>query len=283
MKITVSDNICVKGMATTCGSKMLAGYIAPYSATVVERLVAAGAVVEGRIPMDEFRGSGVISLGGDVGLYTTSALIPRDGLILTSSINRIKIVAASPEQCGIILGIIADAGREIPCEPPNFKSAPLDLDSLPSLKYSLAAQNIIVCAETASNLGKFDGMRYGFRAECNGSFDEQVKQTRSEGFGEEVKKRILLGNYMTLKDNYDKYYKKALIIREQIKREFAQIFEDNDSIPLSKEGDGETVWALLCAANLAGLPVMTIPGYTFVGKPFCELQLIAAAKEVLGI
>jgi len=273
MTFTLSENICVKGEPATCGSKMLENYIAPYTAAVVERLIAHGAAFAGRIPTGEFSGGGVISVGdGTVGLYPTAGTVPLYGSIATNELDRNKITARLGNECGAVMDIIAD----ITDGPADLTVGSADLTvghgSPPLHKYAQAAYDIITCAEMSSNLGKLDGIRYGYSADCDGGFNDLVKQSRNEGLSKEVKKRILLGNYMLLKGNYDKYYRKALIIKQQIKREFAKIFETADAVVV-RRGD-------LAAAHLAGLPVVTTPEYTFVGKPFSDHALLAiAAKE----
>ncbi|MGN0687068.1 MAG: Asp-tRNA(Asn)/Glu-tRNA(Gln) amidotransferase subunit GatA [Oscillospiraceae bacterium] len=172
--------------------------------------------------------------------------------------------------------------------------------SMPSLKYAIPAYYLIACAEAASNLSRYDGIRYGFRGEGS-SFDELIRDSRSKGFGEEVKRRILLGNYALSSGYYDAYYKKALALRQEIKREYAELFSRADVIltptaPTAayKIGEQESdpvkmYLADICTVtvNIAGLPaISTTCGYTenglpigmsFVGKSFDEQTILQCA------
>ena len=154
--------------------------------------------------------------------------------------------------------------------------------SMPSLKYAISAYYLLACAEASSNLARYDGVRYGFRAEGADSYDELVKKTRSEGFGEEVKRRILLGTYALSSGYYDAYYKKALAVRQELRREHEEIFKKCDlmltpTAPTPAYGIDENInepvkmyLADVCTvtANIAGIPAISTPcGYSSSGMP----------------
>ena len=173
--------------------------------------------------------------------------------------------------------------------------------SLPSLKYAISAYYLISSAEASSNLSRYDGIKFGYRSESGDSFDEIIKNTRAEGFGDEVQRRILLGTYALSSGYYDAYYNKAVLLRKQIKREYERIFGDCDCIitPTSPttayrigelESDPIKMYlADICTVtvNIAGLPaISTTCGYdssglpigmSLVGKAFDEATIIGAA------
>lgn len=172
--------------------------------------------------------------------------------------------------------------------------------SMPSLKYAIPAYYLIACAEAASNLSRFDGIKYGFRGEGR-TFEELIRDSRSKGFGEEVKRRILLGNYALSSGYYDAYYKKALALKQEIIRQYDKIFEQADVIltptaptPAYKIGEQDNdpvkmYQADICTVtvNIAKLPgISTTCGYTenglpigmsFIGKRFDEQTILQAA------
>lgn len=182
-----------------------------------------------------------------------------------------------------------------------YKDAGCELTqvSMPSLKYAVSAYYLISSAEAASNLSRFDGIKYGYRADSNMSYDELVKRTRSEGFGDEVKRRILLGNYALSSGYHDAYYNNANRIRTKIIEEYADIFKKCDVIltPTAPavaykigQQDKDTVRKYLSdictvTVNLAGLPAISTPcgynndgmpiGMSLVGRAFEEAELIA--------
>ena len=173
--------------------------------------------------------------------------------------------------------------------------------SLPSLKYAVAAYYLISSAEASSNLSRYDGIKYGFRSENGETYNEIIKNTRDEGFGAEVKRRILLGTYALSSGYYDAYYKKAVLIRQKIKEEYKEIFSKCDVIitptaPFTAFQIGELendpvkmYLADICTitVNIAGLPaISTTCGYdknnlpigmSIVGKPFDEETIIGVA------
>ena len=171
---------------------------------------------------------------------------------------------------------VTDAAHEL-----EKQGAVLVECSMPSLKYAIPAYYLIACAEAASNLSRFDGIKYGFRGEGR-TFEELIRDSRSKGFGEEVKRRILLGNYALSSGYYDAYYKKALALKQQIIKEYNDIFEQSDVIltptaptPAYKIGEQDNdpvkmYMADICTVtvNIAKLPgISTTCGYTDIGLP----------------
>lgn len=172
---------------------------------------------------------------------------------------------------------------------------------LPALKLALPVYYIIACAEASSNLGRYDGIRYGYRAAHYESIDDMVTRTRSEGFGDEVKRRIMLGTYVLSSGYYDAYYKKACIIREQIRSEFADVFTKCDALiapnapntafPLNFKGGSSIEMYLsdICTVpiNIAGVPSISLPcgvdskglpvGMQIIGNMFDEKTIMNLA------
>ena len=174
---------------------------------------------------------------------------------------------------------------------------------MPSLKYALPVYYIIACAEASSNLGRYDGIRYGFKAENYRDVNDMVKKTRSMGFGEEVKRRILLGTYVLSSGYYDAYYKKAQNLRGSIVNSFKKAFESCDimlapTVPMTAFENGhavsdpvETYLTDICTvpANICGLPGISVPcgqdakgmpiGLQLIGNSFCEAKILNAAWQ----
>lgn len=172
---------------------------------------------------------------------------------------------------------------------------------LPALKPALPVYYIIACAEASSNLGRYDGIRYGHRAATYESIDDMIYKTRTEGFGDEVKRRIMLGTYVLSSGYYDAYYKKACVIREEIRREFDEVFKACDILiapiapttapTLNYKGASSIDMYLsdICTVpiNIAGLPAISIPcgkdskglpiGMQLIGKKFDEAKLLQMA------
>ncbi len=375
--MAIKDNICTKGIKTTCGSKMLENYIPPYNATVMEKLIAQGAVTLGKTGMDEFAmggssqtcyyakpknpfdisrvpggssgGSAVavsgglapVSLGSDTGgsirqpaafcgitgMKPTYGSVSRFGLVaFGSSLDQIGPFANSAEDCGTILNAISGAdihdhtsrnhkidfnsalGQDIKGMkigiPKEFFGEGIDIEvkeavmavadfykangaelievSMPTLKFAVSAYYLLACAEASSNLSRYDGVKYGYRTENPLSYDELVKKTRSEGFGDEVKRRILLGTYALSSGYYDAYYKKAMAVRQQFRREHAEIFAKCDvmltpTAPTVAYKCNENIddpvkmyLADICTvtANIVGIPAISVPcGYDKEGMP----------------
>ena len=395
--IGIKDNICIKGTKTTCGSKMLENFVAPYDATVIERIKEEGLIPLGKMNMDEFAmgssteysyfkktknpwdlsrvpggssggsiaavasnmvpwalgsdtGGSVrqpASLCGIVGLKPTYGLVSRYGLVAyASSLDQIGPATKDVEDSALLLEIIAghdekdSTSSNVPKKdylkhlkegvkglkigvPKEFfgegineevkKSvleaaetykklgAEVEEISLPIADYALATYYIISCAEASSNLGRFDGIRYGYRTKNYNSLKDIFVNSRTEGFGEEVKRRIILGTYVLSSGYYDAYYKKAQKVRTLIINEFKKNFEKYDVIltPTSpttafKIGERsnnplEMYLADLYTVpvNIAGIPAISIPcgvdsnnlpiGMQLIGKHFAEDMLFRVA------
>ena len=386
--VGIKDNICTEGITTTCASKMLYNFVPPYDATVTKRLKNEGAVILGKLNMDEFAmGSSTESsyfkktknpydltrvpggssggsaasvsadlvpyaLGsdtggsirqpaafcGNVGLKPTYGLVSRFGLIaFASSLDQIGSFTKDVTDCAIVLNAIAgydkmdstsvDADKTdytkvlgLPLKgmkigvPRQYLESGIQTEireavenaikvyemlgaeceecSLPLSKFALPAYYLISSAEASSNLARFDGIKYGYRAEEYHGLTDLYEITRSEGFGEEVKRRIMLGTYALSSGYYDAYYKKAQQVRGLIKRDFAACFEKYDVLltpttPTTayKFGEKSDPVAMymgdICtvAVNIAGLPAISIPaGLDKKGMPI-GIQLIANSFE----
>jgi aspartyl-tRNA(Asn)/glutamyl-tRNA(Gln) amidotransferase subunit A len=386
--VALKDNLCTRGVTTTAGSRILERYTPPYDATVVQRLVAAGAVVVGKTNCDEFAmgsstensafaptrnpwaldrtpggssggsaaavaaGMVPIALGSDtggsirqpaamcgvVGLKPTYGRVSRYGLLaFASSLDQIGPLAATVADAAAALQAIAGPD---PCdatciatEAGNYLSAltgdvrgvrigvprallneGLDADvrarfeasvdvlreqgatvvdvTLPHSAHAIPVYYLVATAEASSNLARYDGVRYGFRAQA-GSVGEMYDRTRDEGFGPEVKRRILLGTYVLSAGYYDAYYLKAQQVRTLIRRDYEIAFESADLIALPTsptpafllgERTADPLQMYLAdvftvAANLAGLPSISVPcGLTSNGLP-CGFQLTGRAMD----
>lgn len=367
--IAIKDNICVEGMQTSCGSLILGNYHPPYNATVIERLLGAGAVVMGKTNCDEFAmgssnensafgpvknpwdvtrvpggssggsaaavAAGIVpvalgsdtggsvrqpaSLCGVFGLKPTYGRNSRYGLVaFASSLDQVGIFARNTSDIARVLGVIAgrdlhDATTaEVPVPdylselsgdiqgariglPRSLFGEGLDAEvrvaveaavdvyrdlgaeivdiELPNAQYSIAVYYIIATAEASSNLARFDGVRYGFRAEDAPRLREMYRKTREEGFGAEVKRRIMLGTYVLSAGYYEAYYGKAQQVRSLIKKDFRSAFEKCEAIitptsPTPAFALGEKVDNPLAmylndiytvTANLAGIPGLNVP------------------------
>ena len=398
--IGIKDNICTKGIKTTCSSKMLENFISPYDATVMEKINEENMINLGKLNMDEFAmgsstensafkttknpwdlskvpggssgGSAAAvatnmvpwalgsdtggsirqpaSLCGVVGLKPTYGLVSRYGLIAyASSLDQIGPITKDVTDSAMLLNIIAGHDErdttsvDIPKKdyvkaltgnikglkigvPKEFfgegineevkKSifetvekykelgAEVEEFSLDIAKYSLATYYIIACAEASSNLGRFDGIRYTYRSPNAKTLEEIFKKSRSEGFGAEVKRRIILGTYVLSAGYFDAYYKKAQKVRTMVMNEFNKGFEKYDVIitptsPVTAFGIGEKsnnplemYLADICtvSVNVAGLPAISIPcgvdskglpiGMQIIGKKFNEETILNAAYSI---
>ncbi|GAB7008142.1 Asp-tRNA(Asn)/Glu-tRNA(Gln) amidotransferase subunit GatA [Halorubrum trueperi] len=403
--VAVKDNISTAGIRTTCGSEMLADYVPPYSATVVERLTDAGATVVGKANMDEFgmgtttetsafgpvrnpadpervpggssggsaaavaAGEADLALGSDtggsvrcpaafcgvVGIKPTYGLVSRYGLIAyANSLEQIGPIASTVEEAAAALDVIAgpdpndgttrDLADVEGAAPDASYAAAADGDvdgltigiptelfegadervvetvettiaelegqgaetteiSLPSVEHAVQAYYVIAMAEASSNLARFDGVRYGHRADSDGNWNESFAETREEGFGAEVKRRILLGTYALSAGYHNKYYEKAQDARAWVRSDFEEAFEDVDVIasptmPVLPFELGESLDdplrmyladANTTPANLANLPAISVPagqadglpvGLQVVGPAFDEKTVIRAASAV---
>ena len=395
--IGIKDNMCIKGVKTTCGSKMLENFVAPYNATVIEKLNKERLVSLGKLNMDEFAmgtttehsaikttknpwdlnkvpggssgGSAAAvaanmvpwalgsdtggsirqpaSLCGVVGLKPTYGLVSRYGLVAyASSLDQIGPIAKDVEDTAILLNLIAGYDEKdstsVNLEKKDYtKSLVKDVKglkigvpkeyfgegineevsmsvrnaikkyeemgaiveefSLPIADCALATYYIIACAEASSNLGRFDGIRYGYRTNNFESLEDIYINSRSEAFGAEVKRRIILGTYVLSSGYYDAYYKKAQKVRTLIKNQFNSAFEKYDviiaptapnvafNIGEKSNNPLELYMEDLCTVpiNVAGVPSISIPcgvdkegmpiGMQIIGKHFDEETLIKAA------
>ena len=395
--IGIKDNMCTKGIKTTCSSRMLENFVAPYDATVIEKLNKEYIINLGKLNMDEFAMGGSTeysyfkktknpwdlnkvpggssggsaaavaanlvpwALGSDtggsirqpssfcgvVGLKPTYGLVSRYGLVaFASSLDQIGPITKDVYDSAMLLNLIAghdekdttSSNREkidyTKCLKNNVKGlkigvpkeffgdginsevketlknaiqtykelgAEIEEFSLDVAQYALATYYIIACAEASSNLGRFDGIRYGYRTEEFRNLKELYRKSRSEGFGAEVKRRIILGTYVLSSGYYDAYYKKAQQVRTLVMNEFNKGFEKYDVIltPTSPtvafnigsktDNPLEMYLADICtvSVNIAGLPGISIPcgidkegmpiGMQLIGNKFCEETILNAA------
>lgn len=400
--IGIKDLICTKGMKTTCGSRFLEDFVPPYDATVMEKLYSSGAVISGKLNMDEFAmgsstensglkltrnpwdlsripggssgGSAAAvaadmclgSLGSDtggsirqpashcgvVGIKPTYGSVSRYGLVAyASSLDQIGPITKDVMDSAIIMNSICgfdhrdstSANRNYPdfvsalenCGdslkglkvglPEEYdKAEGLDPDvsesvknamkvmeslgaefvpvSLPNTKYAVAVYYVIAPCEASSNLARYDGVRYGKRADSEeGGIIGMYKSTRLKGLGEEVKRRIIIGTYALSEGYYDAYYGKAAQVRTLIINDFRNAFEKCDVIlsPVAptpafkigeKTGDPLTMYLsdiFTISTNLAGIPGISVPcGFSKDGLPiglqlqaghFCEEKLLKTA------
>ena len=395
--IGIKDNICTKGIKTTCASKMLENFVSPYDATVMNKINAEKMITLGKLNMDEFAMGGSTeysyfketrnpwdltrvpggssggsaaavasnmvpwalgtdtggsirqpaSLCGVVGLKPTYGLVSRYGVVaFASSLDQVGVFTKDVQDCAMLLNVISGHDEMdstsvevkdkdyteslhknvkglkigIPKEfygegiNPEVKAAlesaiakykemgaEIEEFSLDIANYSLATYYIIACAEASSNLGRYDGIRYTYRSPEAKTLKDVFKKSRSEAFGEEVKRRIILGTYVLSSGYYDAYYKKAQQVRTLVMNKFNKAFEKYDVIitPTSpttafKIGEKSTnpmemYLADICtvSVNVAGFPAMSIPcgvdeaglpiGMQIIGNKFDEETIIKAA------
>ncbi len=395
--IGIKDNMCTKGIKTTCSSKMLENFVAPYDATVMEKVNHENMINLGKLNMDEFAMGGSTeysyfkktrnpwnlnkvpggssggsaaavaaqlvpwALGSDtggsirqpssfcgvVGLKPTYGLVSRYGLVaFASSLDQIGPITKDVEDAAILLNVIAghdekdttssdrpkiDYTKALKNDVKGLKigvpkeffgegineevkaslqkaiekyqelGALVEEISLDISQYALATYYIIACAEASSNLGRFDGIRYTYRTPEFKNLKEIYKKSRSEAFGAEVKRRIILGTYVLSSGYYDAYYKKAQQVRTLVMNEFNKAFEKYDVIltPTSptvafdigakSNNPLEMYLADICtvSVNVAGLPGISIPcgvdqegmpiGMQLIGNKFCEETILNAA------
>jgi aspartyl-tRNA(Asn)/glutamyl-tRNA(Gln) amidotransferase subunit A len=398
--VAIKDNLCLEGSRTTAASRILENFVAPYTATAVEKLEAAGAIIIGKTNMDEFAmgsssessffgpvenpidatrvpggssgGSAVAvaadcvpaALGSDtggsirqpaactgvVGLKPTYGRVSRYGLIAyASSLDQIGPIAHNVEDCATLLSIICgqdsrdNTTSARPTEnfgaklqesikdkvigiPREYFGEGLDKNcravmetllkkmekegaqlreiSLPSISYAISSYYIIATAEASSNLSRFDGVRYAYRSKEAHNLFDLYAMSRSEGFGKEVQRRILLGCYVLSSGFYDAYYVQAQKVRRLITDDFTKAFATCDVIaspvmpglPLQRginESDPMAMYLsdiYTVSLNLAGLPGISLPcgtvenfpiGMQWIGQPYRETELlsVAAASE----
>lgn len=371
--LAIKDVICIRGSLTTCGSRILEGFVAPYDATVIEKLKTAGAIFVGKTNLDEFAmgsstensayiktrnpwdldrvpggssgGSAAAvaaglcagALGTDtggsirqpssfcgvVGIKPTYGRVSRFGLVaFASSLDQIGPITRDVEDAAIMLQTIAGYdlrdSTSVDMPVPDYRAAlkePIkgmrlgipreyfiegtdpQVDSavrnaiaacrqlgaqivdisLPHTEYGIAAYYIVAAAEASSNLARYDGVKYGHRAQGARDLIEMYRKSRSQGFGAEVKRRIMLGTYVLSAGYYDAYYRKASQVRTLIRRDFLEAFEKCDAIlapvsPIPAFRLGEKVDDPLqmylsdvftLPASLAGIPGISVPcGFT---------------------
>ena len=395
--VAIKDNMCTKGMLTTCSSKILYNFIPTYTAEAVLNLEKAGAVILGKTNMDEFAmgsttetsaygetknpwntghvpggSSGgscaavaaeecFAALGSDtggsirepaaycgiIGLKPTYGAVSRYGLVaFASSLDQIGPMGRSVEDVANLFYTISGqdpydatsmpthypktaeglgydlAGLRIGVPKEFYKHVDVAVGaaiwqvirtleargakvvniSLPSTEYGLSAYYIISSAEASSNLSRFDGVKYGFRAENYTDLNDMYEKTRSEGFGDEVKRRIMLGTFVLSSGYYDAYYKKAKLFQQKVRAEYDEAFKQCDVIvtptaPTAAFKIGENVHDPLkmyasdictITVNIAGLPALSLPigmdhempvGMQLIGPHFSEEKLLGIAKE----
>lgn len=395
--MAIKDNICVKGLPATCGSRMLEHFRPPYDATVTTRMHDAGAVLLGKLNMDEFAmgsttetsyfgacknpwdvtrvpggSSGgaaaavaaqeaYYTLGSDTGgsirqpcsfcgvtgLKPTYGTVSRYGLVAyASSLDQIGPIARDAKDLAAVLDVIvgkdekdatsvdAGEGGYLASLTGDIKGLKVGIPSdyfgegldeevkekvlaaakkleemgavveefpMPMVEYAIPAYYIIASAEATSNLSRYDGIKYGFRAQKFDDLIDLYVQSRSQGFGMEVKRRIMLGNFVLSSGYYDAYYKKALQVKALIKGEFDKAFERFDLLlgpaaPTTALKLGESLQDPLkmylgdiytVSVNLAGLPGLVAPcgfdgqglpvGVQLIGRPFGEKTLLNTA------
>ena len=392
----IKDNMCTRGVRTTCSSRILHNWVPPYNATVVENLLGAGVALLGKTNMDEFAmgsstensgffttrnpwnlscvpggssggsaaavaaGEAAFALGSDtggsirqpaaycgiVGMKPTYGRVSRYGLVaFGSSLDQIGPLTKDVRDCALVLNAIAghdplDA-TSVPAEMPDYTDAlredvrglrigrPAEyyaggLDpaireaieaalrsledhgaeivevSLPHTEYALPVYYLLAPSEASSNLARYDGVRYGYRTPGDVDMVEMFLKTRDEGFGAEVKRRIMLGTYALSAGYYDAYYRKAQQVRTLIARDFERAWEQADllltpvvpTLPFEIGAKADDPLAMYLVdiytipTNLAGLPAMSLPcgfasglpiGMQLIGRPFDEETLLRIA------
>lgn len=395
--VSVKDNICTKGIRTTCSSKILGNFVPVYNATVVDKMEKAGMITVGKLNMDEFAmgsttetsyfgptknpwdtskvpggSSGgaaaciaadeaVVALGSDTGgsirqpcsfcgvtgLKPTYGTVSRYGLVAyASSLDQIGPVGKNVADCAAVYSVISGKDEKdstsmdfapfdykavltgdmkgkkigIPADylgeglAPDVKEAVMnaakvfenmgaevEIFPMPISEYAIPTYYIIASAEACSNLSRYDGIKYGYASPYAENLRELYIKSRSEGFGMEVKRRIMLGNFVLSSGYYDAYYKKALKAKKLVQKAFFDAFEKYDMIlgpvaPTTALKIGESLSDPLkmylgdiytVMVNIAGLPSAAIPcgfdsegmpiGMQLIGKPFGETEILRAA------
>jgi len=396
--VAQKDIFCTHGVLTTCGSRMLENFVAPYNATVIDKFNTAGAVMLGKTNMDEFAmgssnetsyygpvrnpwntetvpggssggsaaavaarlvpGASGTDTGGSIrqpaalcgitGLKPTYGRVSRYGMIaFASSLDQGGPLAQTAEDAAILLntmagfdsrdstsidevvpdytatlndaikglkiglpkeyfdeGLDAEVGKVVEAAIEEYKKLGAEIVdiSLPNTHLAVPAYYVVAPAECSSNLSRFDGVRFGHRCEAPRDLEDLYKRSRGEGFGPEVKRRIMIGTYALSAGYYDAYYLKAQKVRRLISEDFKQAFQQVDVImgPTSpsvafnlgeKKDDPITMYLsdiYTIAVNLAGLPGMSIPagfvkempvGLQIIGSYFAEARLLNVAHQ----
>src|SRR5437764_647257 len=279
--IAIKDIINVMGQPCTCASKILHGYRGPYNATVIEKLRAAGAIPFGKTNLDEF------AMGSST-----------ENSALKSTRNPWDLSRVPGGSSGGSAAAVA-ADEQL-----SSLGAEIVKVSLPSTEYAVAVYYIVATAEASANLARFDGVRYGYRAENPKDILDLYGRTREEGFGPEVKRRIILGTYVLSSGYYDAYYLRAQKVRELIRNDFSKAFEKVDAlisptspVPAFKLGErvADPLQMYLAdiftiAANLAGICGISVPcgfaqadghrlpiGLQLLGKALDETRILQIA------
>ncbi|WP_414527037.1 Asp-tRNA(Asn)/Glu-tRNA(Gln) amidotransferase subunit GatA [Nodularia chucula] len=390
--IGIKDNLCTKGIPTTCASRILENFVPPYESTVTQKLIDAGAIIIGKTNLDEFgMGSStensayqmtanpwdlsrvpggssggsaaavaadecVASLGTDtggsirqpaafcgvVGIKPTYGLVSRYGVIAyASSLDQVGPLGRSVEDTAIVLNAIAGYdpkdSTSLQVEIPNYAAhlkpdfkprgklrigviketfgngldsvvenavtqaidvlqslgAEVHIISCPNFRYGVPSYYIIAPSEASANLARYDGVKYGFRAEDADNLLSMYTRTRASGFGTEVKRRIMIGTYALSAGYYDAYYLKAQKVRTLIKQDFENAFKKVDVLvcptaPTTAFKAGEKVSdplsmylndLMTIPVNLAGLPGLSLPcGFDEQGLPI-GIQLIGQVLQ----
>ena len=401
----IKDLFCTQDVMTTAGSRILDGFVPRYESTVSQNLFDQGAVMLGKLNLDEFAmgssnetshygpvvnpwrradaptpltpggssggssaavAAGIVAAAtgtdtggsirqpaaftGTVGFKPTYGRCSRWGIVaFASSLDQAGPITRDVRDSAIMLEAMAGHdpkdSTSIDCPVPNYEAAlgqsikgmkvgipkeyrldgmPAEIEtlwqqgidwmrdagceivdiSLPLTKYALPVYYIVAPAEASSNLARYDGVKYGFRAEGNYPINELYEHTRAEGFGDEVKRRVLIGTYVLSAGYYDAYYLRAQKVRKKIADEFTNVFQSVDMIltpsaPSAAFGIGEKVGdpvsmylndIFTVTANLAGLPGVSVPagldaqglplGLQLIGKPFDEVTLFQGASAL---
>jgi len=309
--VAVDDLICTKGIATEAGSKALEGFIPPYDAAVIEKINAADMILLGKARVSEFgmtndidgaaaavaAGEAPIALGGDTGgalrqsaarcgviaLRPTYGAVSRLGLVAyASSMDQIGPIARDIADCAALFDIIKGkderdsmsieaAQAQAPLREGGCPAGQGGVNPLPSIDYALTAYEILACAEASSNLARFDGIKYGHASEKAQNLRDTYVLSRSEGFGPEAKRRVMLGNLVLSAGQYELYYKKAMRTRRLIRQALLEALETCDALTASANDE-----ASLVMASLAGLPALVLPdGTQLIGRAFQEEKLLS--------
>lgn len=399
LPFAAKDNISIRGKSCTCGSRILAGYVAPYNATVSDRLIAAGAIPIGRTNMDEFAmgssteyscygpsrnpvnrdlvpggssgGSAAVVAGGQApfalgtetggsvrlpasycgvyGLKPTYGTLSRYGVVAYgSSLDQVGLLSRKIDDIGLALSVMAgrdshdDTSADLDysslakltpaeikglkvalpkqfveakgldpeiaaifenaCEWFRARGAIVETVSIPVLEAAIGCYYVLALSEASSNLSRFDGIRYGLRKDPGEGYDELYVATRTEGFNAEVKRRIVIGNYVLSTHFSGETYKKAMSVRARIQKDVGDVFKTHDillcptsptvAFPIGSKVDDPLAMYLsdlyTTFVNLSRIPSLSIPfgatkqglpvGVQICGAHFAEEKILKVAK-----